>query len=103
MPGNATGKSLQAHILDLGTELRIAGVSAEPVVEYLPSFGPFWLPAAVLCKSLDGVVGYVPTAQMIVEGGYEVEDFQAAFGLAGRFSPNPTGYYKAGLLRPLAA
>jgi len=104
VPGNATGKRIQAHILDLGAALRIVGMSAEPVVEYLPLFENLFGPRPLFCVGcMDGVVGYVPTAQMIVEGGYEVEDFRAAFGLAGRFHPQAEQLLQDQLLRPLAA
>ena len=45
-------------------------------------------PGAVLpIGCIDGVFGYLPTAAMLGERGYEDSGFMEPFGLAGRFRP----------------
>jgi len=40
-----------------------------------------------MCVScIDGVFGYVPTAEMIAQGGYESRDFFPYFGMTGPFA-----------------
>jgi hypothetical protein len=103
MPGCGTGKSFRAHVLDLGEALRIVGVSAEMVVEYLPLFQSLFGPRPLFCVScLDGVAGYVPTSVMLAEGGYEADGFRSAFGLTGEFHPHPEQFLGDRLLQPLA-
>ncbi|NJN63397.1 MAG: hypothetical protein HC882_00025 [Acidobacteria bacterium] len=73
--------------LRLGHGPVIVAVSSEVVSDY-----------ARLAQSLDsapvipvgyegGAVGYLPTRQMIPEGGYEVDWFAKGFSFAGRWSP----------------
>jgi hypothetical protein len=103
VPGSATGKRIRAHRVDLGAALRVVGISAEMVVEYLPVFEGLFGPGPLFCVScMDGVIGYVPTAQMLSEGGYEVDGFRAAFGLAGQFHVCPEQLLRERLLLPLA-
>jgi hypothetical protein len=103
VPGSDTGKRVAAHVLDLGEALRVVGVSAELVVEYLPLLEGLFGPGPLMCVGcMDGVFGYVPTARMLAEGGYEVDGFRPWFGLSGRSHPQPERVLEEALLRPLA-
>jgi len=70
IPGSATPKQIGAQVVDFGDALRVVGVTAEPVVEYVPLFETLFGPRPVFCVGcVDSVVGYVPTAPMVAEGG----------------------------------
>jgi len=85
-PGNP---SLTLQRLELAPGLAIAAMSAEPVVEYGLALratepdGRVVIPAGYT----DRVFGYLPTAGMLGQHGYEDEGFMEAFGLSGRFRP----------------
>jgi hypothetical protein len=84
----AGGGTVWAHRLDIGTDVRVIGFSAEMVVEYLPILQDFFGSGRLFCVGcLDGVFGYIPTSRMVQEGGYESRDFLPYFSLRGRFSP----------------
>jgi hypothetical protein len=101
--GGASARPLRAHVLDLGAALRVVGVSAELVVEYRPIFEGLFGSRPLICAGcMDGVIGYVPTAQIIAEGGYEADEFRPAFGLVGPLHPEPEQLLRDRLLGPLA-
>jgi len=85
-PGN---RSLTLQRFELAPGLAIAAMSAEPVVEYglalraVEPDGRVVIPAGYT----DSVFGYLPTARMLGQHGYEDEGFMEAFGLKGRFRP----------------
>jgi len=95
-----SGRNLSIHMLSIGM-LRILGISAEPVSEYVPLLANslkqcIFIPVGCI----DDVVAYLPTDAMLDDGGYEVEGFVAYFGLRGSFEP---GFQQAieGRLRAL--
>ncbi len=71
----------------LGPGLGIGAISAEPVADYAPALrsrlGGVVLPVGYI----DTVFGYLPTARMLGERGYEDGGFMEAFGLSGSFRP----------------
>ena len=77
--------NLSIHVICIDT-LKIVGISAEPVSEYVPVVArmlnnhPF-IPVGYI----DDVFGYLPTEAMIAEGGYDVEGFIPYFGLRGSY------------------
>ena len=85
-PGN---RSLTLQRIELAPGLAIAAMSAEPAVEYglaLRAAEPAGQ-IAIPCGYSDTVFGYLPTARMLGQHGYEDEGFMEAFGLSGRFRP----------------
>jgi hypothetical protein len=89
--GSIPDKKLTAQILQLGDELEILALSAEPTIEWRRV-----LDEAMPCSSLSvrlytgylgAAFGYLPTARQATEGGYEVNGFQDLFGMSGRFKP----------------
>lgn len=85
-PGN---RSMTLQRLELAPGLAIAAMSAEPAVEYglaLRAAEPAGQ-IAIPCGYSDTVFGYLPTAGMLGQHGYEDEGFMEAFGLTGRFRP----------------
>lgn len=86
-PGN---RSMTLQRIELVPGLAIAAMSAEPAVEYglaLRAAEPAGQ-IAIPCGYSDTVFGYLPTARMLGQHGYEDEGFMEAFGLAGRFRPD---------------
>ena len=82
-------RSLTLQRLELAPGLAFAAMSAEPVVEYGLALraaepdGRVVIPAGYT----DSVFGYLPTARMLGQHGYEDEGFMEPFGLRGRFRP----------------
>lgn len=80
--------SLVLHEVEIG-KVKVIGFSAEPVAEYvqiLEAAFPGSLVVPVGC--IDHVSAYLPTKDMIQEGGYEVEGFKQCFELKGGFAPD---------------
>lgn len=72
------------HAVALGTEIVIVGISAEVVTGYVDAVRRAFAPAAVIPVGyIDEVYGYLPTSQMLREGGYEASWFLEPFGLEG--------------------
>jgi len=87
--GSIPDKLLSVRIIEIGDELEIVVLSAEPTVEWTRILDAA-LPRApkrlrLYAGYLGEVFGYLPTAAQVLEGGYEVEGFQPLFGLSGRF------------------
>jgi hypothetical protein len=87
----APERDVTFQVVRLGDAVVLAGVSAEPVTALrgcvkgaLGDDVHVW-PIGYI----DDVFGYLPTARMLGEGGYEVKDFKLAFGLSGDFRPDP--------------
>ena len=87
--GSIPDKLLSVRIIEIGDELEIVVLSAEPTVEWTRILDDA-LPRApkrfrLYAGYLGEVFGYLPAAAQVLEGGYEVEGFQPLFGLSGRF------------------
>jgi hypothetical protein len=98
--GSTPDKMLAARIVRMGEELEIVALSAEANVEWqriLDEADP--VPAGrirLYAGYLGALFGYLPTAEQVPEGGYEVEGFQPLFGLSGHFEPGRIGPAVAG-------
>jgi hypothetical protein len=87
--GSAPDKPLAVQIVRLGDAIELVALSAEATVEWREIIdreipvrdGRIRLYAGYL----GALFGYLPTAQQIPQGGYEVEGFQPLFGLSGKF------------------
>jgi hypothetical protein len=83
-------RSVTFQRLEPAAGLAIEALSAEPVAEYglavraVAPQGTVVIPAGYT----DSVFGYLPTARMLGQHGYEDEGFMKAFGLTGRFRPD---------------
>lgn len=93
--GTTPDKMLAAQIVRIGDGIEIVALSAEACVEWQPV-----LDASVPVRNgrirlyvgyLGALFGYLPTAEQVPQGGYEVEGFQPLFGLSGRFEPGRLG------------
>jgi Neutral/alkaline non-lysosomal ceramidase, N-terminal len=87
--GSAPDKPLAVQIVRLGDAVELVALSAEATVEWRDIIdreipvrnGRIRLYAGYL----GALFGYLPTAEQVAEGGYEVEGFQPLFGLSGKF------------------
>jgi hypothetical protein len=69
----ADDRSVDFHVVALDEQFVLVGVSAELVVEYAPLLGPIFPGRTVLPVGYtDGTCGYLPTTEMLAEGGMEV-------------------------------
>ena len=93
--GSTPDKLLAARIVRIGAELEIVALSAEANVEWqriLDETVPVQAGRIRLYAGyLGALFGYLPTAEQVPEGGYEVEGFQPLFGLSGHFEPGRIG------------
>ena len=98
--GSAPDKPLAVQVVRIGEEFEIVVLSAEACVEWeriLDAAVPLPIGRIRLYAGyLGALFGYLPTAAQIPEGGYEVEGFQALFGLSGRFEAGRIGTAIAG-------
>ncbi len=78
-------QALTWHIIECG-DFRVAGINAEPVVGYRKLLERA-LPGKILFTvgCLDQTRCYLPTDNMLREGGYEVDGFRPLFGFQGKF------------------
>jgi hypothetical protein len=86
--GMADEREVAFHRVRLGSELTVVGIAAEVATEY----------GALVNRTFDGsinipvgyideVYGYMPTARMLQEGGYEASWFLRPFALQGPLNP----------------
>jgi hypothetical protein len=84
----ADEREVAFHRVRLGSELTVVGIAAEVATEY----------GALVNRTFDGsinipvgyideVYGYMPTARMLQEGGYEASWFLRPFALQGPLNP----------------
>ena len=86
--GGQSDRLLTLHSVSLGRDFRWVGLGAEVVVGYrhhVESLFPGCRVFTVGC--IDHVLGYLPTDEMIKEGGYEVVGFREAFAFDGQYKP----------------
>lgn len=101
--GTTPDKMLATQIVRIGEELEIVTLSAEPSVEWeriLDEAVP--IPPGrirIYAGYLGALFGYLPTAEQVGEGGYEVEGFQPLFSLSGRFLSGQIGPAVAGCVK----
>lgn len=70
------------QLIRFGREFAIVAMSAEPVHEYGAYVRARMPNTVTMCAGcVDVPIGYIPTARMLREGGYEAGDFCASFAL----------------------
>ena len=93
--GDTPDKPLAAVVIAIGEELEIVALSAEACVGWQGILGQAVpvRPGTIRLYAgyLGALFGYLPTAEQVPEGGYEVEGFQPLFGLSGRFLGDQIG------------
>lgn len=73
LDGADDARRLSLHLVRLSDTLVIVGLSAEPVIEYAPQIRSLFPDQTVICVGyLDAVYGYLPTSEMLHEGGLEI-------------------------------
>lgn len=88
LPGAPEGRSVTFQRLAFNPQLTIAAVSAEPVAAYGQALKRVFPGIVLPVGYIDTVFGYLPTAAMLGERGYEDSGFMEAFGLRGRLRPD---------------
>ncbi len=86
MTGAPAGRSITFQRLSFSPALHIMAMSAEPVAQYGRALRALSRDGVLPVGYIDTVFGYLPTASMLGERGYEDSGFMEAFGLKGRFS-----------------
>ena len=84
----------------LSENVRLVGLEGEIFSEYA-----LWMKTALQDKGhltvpvscVGGMVGYIPTAEALSEGGYEIDRSRPPFGLPARFAPSVEQTVKHGL------
>ena len=86
---SSTERRVTLQRLEVAPEVAIEAVSAEPVAEYGLAVRAVAPPGRIVIPVgyTDSVFGYLPTARMLGQHGYEDEGFMEPFGLSGRFRP----------------
>lgn len=104
MNSDAQQLSVVFRSVNLSEKLIIVGISAEPVVEYLPMLARLAADKSVIPVGyVDDVFGYLPTSELIPEGGYEVDGFRASFSIAGKFRADVSDKVEDALTELLAS
>jgi hypothetical protein len=87
--GSAPDKPLTAEVVRFGSVLEFVMLSAEATIEWQDIIDSEIPPLNGMIRLYTGYLGalfgYLPTADQIRQGGYEVEGFQPLFGLSGKF------------------
>ncbi len=79
---------MEIQRIDLGTELSILALSAEPVIEYLPLLRNIVTNMRIVPIGYsNGVIGYVGVSEHYKEGGYEVEGWYIHYLYPSPFAP----------------
>lgn len=82
--GNRAEEALDIAVVRFADDLSFFVFSAE-VVQAYAAYARELCPGAVAVSCADGMLGYVPTASYLREGGYEPDGSTRYFALAGRF------------------
>ena len=86
LAGAPRERTLRADTVMLGAGLRLVGISAEVMAEYLAHLRSIFPSDHLVPVGYTGsVFGYLPTEAMLSEGGYEAGGFLPLFNLSGRF------------------
>ncbi|NQX58247.1 neutral/alkaline non-lysosomal ceramidase N-terminal domain-containing protein [Paenibacillus qinlingensis] len=76
---------LEVSILKLAEELSILGMNAEVVVDYGLYIKQITKGTVLPIGYTNGMFGYIPTGQQLVEGGYETHESTLFFAMASSF------------------
>lgn len=79
-------RNISVHEVRLGDNLELFGISAELVNGYVARLESIRTGTTIIpVGCIDDVSCYVPTDEMVGQGGYEVAGFRRLFGVSGRF------------------
>lgn len=85
---------LSITCLKLADDLSLLAMNGEMVVEYGLYAKKIFNGKALPMGYSNGMIGYVPTAKQLSEGGYEAKESTVYFGLPSDFSPEVEGDIK---------
>jgi hypothetical protein len=93
------GRSISIHEVKVGDGFDIFGISAEPVNEYVAIIEAAKPGSTVIpVGCIDGVPCYLPTDQMVEQGGYESTGFRRLFGASGHFRKDLVAFVQSHIL-----
>jgi hypothetical protein len=100
LPGDDFAHGLREQVsfqrVSIDEQLVLVGVSAEVVAEYADRVREQSTARYTLCVGcIDHVFGYLPTAKIMCEGGYEGGEYSTAFGLNGPNANAESHFYQA--------
>lgn len=90
--------SLPIQRLDLAEKVSLVALGGEPVVDY--GYFVKWLRRGAYTVPVgyaNAVVGYIPSARLFAEGGYETHESCRYFGLPSPFHPSIEGVVQGGI------
>ena len=88
---DSAGRDLSIQEIALGPDFSVFGISAELVSAYSSLLIRARGASDVIpVGCLDGVPGYIPTGDMVPQGGYEARGFMKLFGVTGEFRQDVT-------------
>ena len=93
--GATAGRDVTFQRVSLDPGLHLVAASAEPVTAYGAALRRICPGAVLPVGYIDSVFGYLPTAGMLGERGYEDSAFMTPFGLSGRFRPDVEGVVRS--------
>ncbi|MGG1519271.1 neutral/alkaline non-lysosomal ceramidase N-terminal domain-containing protein [Paenibacillus oryzisoli] len=79
--------TLEMSLMRIANGLAFLGLNGEPVLRYGLTVKALSGGQVLPLGYTDGMIGYIPTAAQLEEGGYESIDSHYYFGLAGPFAP----------------
>ncbi|WP_171632929.1 neutral/alkaline non-lysosomal ceramidase N-terminal domain-containing protein [Paenibacillus plantarum] len=93
---------LELSVLNLADGLTLLGMNAEVVVEYGLYIKQLSKGTVLPIGYTNGMFGYIPTAQQLVEGGYETHESTLYFAMASCFDRTVESTVKEALLNLLS-
>ena len=95
--GLSASMSLEMTGIALAEDFAVLAMNAEVVVAYGLYLKSASNKAIVPLAYSDGMIGYIPTARQLMEGGYEPIDSTYYFGLPAPFAPEVEGILRKAL------
>jgi hypothetical protein len=87
LDGYAAEKFLTIRHIQLSSNFHFVAISAEVVVEYVDIVKAIWGTSTVIpVGCIDTTYGYLPTIELVSEGGYECKGFMKLFGITSCFN-----------------
>jgi hypothetical protein len=90
---------LELSLVELADGLSLLAMNGEVVVEYGLFVKEQFAGQVLPVPYSNGMIGYVPTAKQVGEGGYESEESYYYFGLPAPFHPSLEAALRAGILK----
>jgi hypothetical protein len=94
---------MELALVELADGLSLLAMNGEVMVEYGLFVKQQFAGQVLPVPYSNGMIGYVPTAAQVKEGGYEPEESQYYFGLPAPFHPSLEAALRSGILKLIGA